>query len=269
MGLLLDLILILALTWIVVVDGRGGWILLLAYWGVEKRKPVVFSHLRPAPPPEAQKSIATLESLGFRHLGEASVSLPLTKPQTVWVFVNSDDSIQAEVAYGRVSFSAFFGDHALVVTDYPYGEHLQTAGYQSHTATTNIQDALDYHKAQVDKFEAQYGSPHVLSNMADYVRWEVMGRTHYGRLKLQRLFWVSIGRLVMFVYGALVLVILTFSWTSGLKSMLADPIQREMGSLLIAEAGGLAFLVSLAGEVLIRLVLRRSRRDSRRMKMEA
>jgi len=265
MGVVLGLVLILSLAWYTVVQGRTSWILLQTYLGVSKRRPTDVSHLSPTPPPQAKKTIATLETLGFHRLGEAEVPLPHVRTGPYWILVNSDNSIQAEAVHGRVAFSTFFDDKVLVVTDYPNGEHLQTPTYESRTITTSIKDALDYHKLQVDKFRARYGSPQSISDMVDYVRWEVIGRVNYGRLKLRRLLLVSIARLIMFTYGAAICVVSALVWASNLESMLADSIQREMGSLFILRAGGLTFLLGLVFELLFWWVSKGSRRDSRRI----
>src|SRR5512143_2141483 len=171
------------------------------YLGIPKRVPIDLSHLSLAPSGKTKEIIATLESLGFHRLGEATVRLPFVRSKPIWILVSSDNSIQVETVYNRVSFSTFFDDTVLVVTDYPNGEHFQTPTYQCRTITTSIKDALDYHRLQVEKFRATYGSPRQVLSMADYIRWEVMGRVTYAGMRLKRFFRAAIAELVLSVFG--------------------------------------------------------------------
>jgi uncharacterized protein YqhQ len=43
--------------------------------------------------------------------------------------------------------------------------------------------------------------------MTDYLHWELVGRKNYGVRKLQRWVWANIVRLIAFIYGCLVLIL--------------------------------------------------------------
>jgi hypothetical protein len=154
-----------------------------------------------------------LEELGFHRLGEAELQLPFRPAAITWVWVDAQDTIQAELAFGRVSFSSFFSDNALLVTDYPNGEHINQPAYQSHTITTSLPDAYRYHQRQVEKFSRLHGLPRLVQSMIGYLYWETMGRTFpYGRRKLRRFLRIELVRMGAFVYGLVVLGFSTASW---------------------------------------------------------
>lgn len=191
--------------------GRVGFISFVGLQtnlGTKKRRTTDISNLRLLPPPITQKSIDLLQGIGFQRLGEAQIKLPFRAVSTTWVLVDANNYVQAETAGGRVSFSSFFRENVLVVTDYPNGEHINTPTYQSHTITTDLNSAYVYHLKQVEKFGRQYGSPNIIRSMADYYRGETMGRVYsYGRLKLKRFIWVEIVRLAAFIFGFIALIL--------------------------------------------------------------
>jgi hypothetical protein len=191
--------------------GRAGlvsWAGLQMTLGTKRRRTTDVSALMIPPPPITQRSIDLLQRAGFQRLGEAQIKLPMRSVSTTWVLVDADHHVQAETLAGRVSFSSFFRDDVLVVTDYPNGEHINTPTYQSHTITADLNSAYRYHLEQVEKFSRKYGVPNSILNMADYHRGETMGRVYpYARLKLRRFIWVEIVRLVAFVVGLFALLL--------------------------------------------------------------
>lgn len=190
--------------------GRVGFISLVRLkinLGSKNRRITDASYLESTPPPVTQQVINSLKRLNFQRLGEAQLKLPFQPIATTWVLIDTSDQVQAETAGGRVSFSSFFRDNILVVTDYPNGEHINTPTYQSHTITTDIYSAYLYHLKQVEKFGRKYGWPNSIRSMADYYRYETMGRIYYGSLKLKRFIWLGILRLAIFVFGLFALIL--------------------------------------------------------------
>jgi len=132
--------------------GLNGWRNIILSLGAKYRQPVDVSYQLIPPPSIAQENIEALKALGFRRLGEAQVKSPFNPPITVWIFTHLETRIQAEVAWKRVSFSTFFQEKTLIVTDYPNGEHIEIPNYQSHTIVTSVSHTYRYHLQQVNKF---------------------------------------------------------------------------------------------------------------------
>ena len=221
------LLVIAFMIWKLVDMGWHGWIGLIGLrtvLGVHRRRPTDVSHRNTAPPPALGPRIHFLTAMGFHRLGEAQLKLPFRPLRTTWVFVDSENKVQAEMALGRVSFSTFFQSEALVVTDYPNGEHIETPTYLAHTITTSLRDAYQHHLTQVIRFSQKYGIPHSIHSMNDYLHWETMGRVQpYGRLKLRRFLWIEIVRIVAFAYGSLIILLSLSYWV---KPSLVPPNWR-------------------------------------------
>jgi hypothetical protein len=205
-------LLIVAFTiWKLIDVGWVGFLSLVGLQtnlGTKNRRITDVSSLQLTPPPLVQRIIQSLQGINFQRLGEAQLKLPFRPALTTWVLVDDNQQVQAETALGRVSFSSFFHENILVVTDYPNGEHIETPTYKSHTVTTNLNDAYLHHLKQVEKFGQKYGTPNSIRTMSDYYRGETMGRVYpYARLKLRRFIWVETVRFAVFVYGMLSLIL--------------------------------------------------------------
>jgi hypothetical protein len=188
--------------------GYVGMVGLRTSLGTRSRRVTDVSDLKLTPPPTTRQLIEALQQLGFQRLGEAQLKLPFRTVSTTWVLVDANNRVQAETMGRRVSFSSFFHDDVLVVTDYPNGEHIDTPTYQSHTVTTNVSDAYAYHLKQVAKFGQEYGVPNSIRTMIDYYRGETMGRVYpYARRKLRRFICIESVRLAMFGIGVFALVL--------------------------------------------------------------
>lgn len=206
MSTTVGLVSILLIMWLVINMGRQGLVGLQISRGAKNRRSVDGSSLQLAPPAETKEMITALTSLEFHRLGESQVKLPENKLVTVWVLVNSDETVQAETVYDRISFSSFFQEDVLLVTDYPTGEHIEIPKYQSHFIAGSINDAYRYHLEQVEIFTRKYGNPHKIQSMHDYLHWETMGRVNYGDIKLKRFTIVDTVRVAIAIYSVIICI---------------------------------------------------------------
>jgi hypothetical protein len=202
MSIYLGIAIIMLVMWQIIKEGWLGWIGVQTIRGVKKRKSTDVSNLQWTPSSRTQEIITSLNSIGFHRLGEALSILPYKRYVPVWTLVNADNIVQAEVVFGWMSLSTYFQDNVLVVTDYPSGEHIEMPRYQSHTVSSTINDAYMHHLEQVDKFRQQYGSPNLIKDMGDYLKWETVGRINYGGRKLKNLYRLNIIRLTTLGYAA-------------------------------------------------------------------
>ena len=246
--------------------GWKGWISILMSLGAKYRKPIDISHLLNPPPPITHKNIEALKLLGFRRLGEAQIKSPFNPLVTVWVFTHLETQIQAEVAWKRVAFSTYFQEKTLLVTDFPNGEHIEIPNYQSHTITTSIDHAYKYHIKQIVKFSQKHSQPHPIRNMADYLKWEAVGRKYYAARKLMRWVGADIVRLTVFVYGCLVLI-LTPTFLDPQKFSLLPKIGMFSSQEILIYAIILLLLPAIfVSRYFNRWTVRQTRKDSRNVK---
>lgn len=260
---LLGLVVIAILTWKAIDVGWAGWRGLRIILGAKNRRAVDVSSTPAAPSGREREIIGFLLSMGFRRLGEAGVTFPDRQMARVWVLVNPEGTVQAEVRGGMASFSTVFQGDALVVTDYPSGEHIEAPTYQSHTITTGLDDAYQHHLQQVDKFTQKYGTPRQIQTMADYLHLDALGRErNYGAIKMRRYRWLEVFNLVTFVYVALVMIFLPAMMRA--QQVVTTATEHysllERTELLII---GLTFPMLTLQAMITRQVVRKSHRDSR------
>lgn len=239
-----------------------GWLALInlkTILGIPKRLPKEVSNSQIQPSPVAMRSIVFFQSLGFRDLGAAQISLPGRKPVVYWMLINPEHTIHASLMENTVSLSTYFGENVLLTTDFPRGLHVEMPTYQSHTITTNPGDAYEHHRHQMEVFRMKFGAPVTISNMTDYLRWEKMGRVNYGMVgssKFLRMIWVN---LAFSIYGILILLgLLLFPLFS--PTLIAGNITRETIELI---AIGLLIPVLIVPAIATWSMSEITKRDSR------
>lgn len=132
------------------------------------------------PPAILRPVIVALTEMGFRRLGEAGRAdlAPVLGPAQVWYFVDHEGTTCAGVFSARGEAAAviysWFGDEAVVVTGYPYGEFIEEADYRFHIVTTSVADAYQHHREQVADFEMRYGVPRRMDSMAEVLRLDAL-----------------------------------------------------------------------------------------------
>lgn len=201
MGIYLGIAIIVLIMWEIIKEGWLGWIGVQTVRGMKTRKSSDVSNLLWTPSSRTHEIVTSLKYIGFHRLGEAVSTLPYNKFVPVWVMVDKESTVQSEVVFGWMSFSTYFQEDVLLVTDYPSGEYIEMPRYQSHTISSNINDAYLHHLEQVEKFRLLYGSPNQIKNMEDYLKWERVGRINYGLRKLRNLYRLNIIRLITLAYG--------------------------------------------------------------------
>ncbi len=143
------------------------------------------SEMNITPPAILRPVITALTELGFRRLGEAGrLDLaPVVGPAQVWYFVDREGTSCAGVfsAQGEAVavIYSWFGDKAVVVTGYPYGEFIEEADYRFHVVATSVADAYQHHREQIADFEMRYGAPRRMDSMAEVLRLDALYNTRF------------------------------------------------------------------------------------------
>ncbi len=172
-----------------------AWGSISIYASIGRRRPDDISHLGLPPPPELQPTVAALQALGFRRLGETKTPLPITPRQaTRWVLVDASNTTEAEAeAEGKSSLIRFltaYADEAMVETFYPMGECIDEPDYRSHTVTASVEAAYRHHAKQAADFAtthgATHGAPQHIESLADSMHWGAVCRHRYARRRGRR-----------------------------------------------------------------------------------
>ena len=135
----------------------------------------------------------------------------------------------------------------MVVTDFPSGEHIEQPHYLSHTVTRGISEAYQHHQRQVEKFRSRYGKAHTLQEMADYLRWETIGRTLYGSVKLRRFLWMHLTGVGAFAAGVLVTLAMPLVYRAVYLPVTAAAVTAQQATIELLIISLLFLILFLSG----------------------
>lgn len=199
------------------------------------------SDLNIPPPPVLQIIINALLDLGFRRLGEAGLpDVPGGTSSTaqVWYFIDRDATACAGVFTARyapadVVIFSWFGDKAVIVTGYPYGEFIEEPNYRFHTITSGVADAYQHHLEQIADFAMRYGEPRRLDTMDEVLR---LDRLYNQKFAARRQRPVVQRELITFIFQ-LYLMVVVLGIYAGLELLDLPPlIVLAGGALLVLPA---------------------------------
>jgi hypothetical protein len=211
---------------------------ILSLWnilGVKNRRGQDISHLNLPPIPELAPIVGTLEKIGFQRLGEFEVVMPLNQVGREWIFTSADYLTCAEAVStnnGMILFTSTYRDGAVLETGYPMGENISTPDFQSHTITSGIQQAYDYHRAQLPVLGIMHGAPLRIENMDVYMSQDGEYRRRHAPLKFRRFLWIELCKAACEVYALLVSLAAAF-YILG-REISDTALQQTLTILLIA-----------------------------------
>lgn len=200
---------------LLVFTGATGGLGILIFVGAPKRRPKDASHLKLAPPSNAQNTIDRLINLGFHRLGEIHTQMPLAmSPGPTWIYVDEQGITQAEIL--EINPGTFltteFADGSTIETGFPQGEDITTSDFVSQTVTTCIEDAYQLHLQTVAEFRESHGAPQTVQTMQDYLYWDGVNRTRHARRKMQRVFHIDLAQVLSLAYGIIVSLVVWLLW---------------------------------------------------------
>ena len=232
--------------------GKAGMATLSISFGAKKRRTVDISDQLSPLQPEWKPAVDTLSTLGFSRLGEVQVKIPGGQTAKSRMFISADKKVFAELTETEsniVVFTSVFPDDAVVETGFPVGENIETAGFRSHTITTDLEKACLHQVQQVEAFGKVHGVPRKINNMQEYLVWDAMYRKRYVSRKMRRHTWLGFLEVLALGYGFTALLVALFYWLGSDKSTI-EPLIIILFLLLIALAPAAitAFMIPYIGD---------------------
>ena len=156
--------------------------------GAAQRRETDATAERPEPPESIRPYLDSLAVLGFTRIGISGIDLPVGGRQYSWIHRNADGSIHAQVVTANpmaVFISYFAGGTVMLMTSHPDGEMIDDPDLRWHRWTDGgLPGALEHHEEQQRAMQRLHGAPVVLTDMADYLRWDGVGRERFARRQL-------------------------------------------------------------------------------------
>lgn len=215
----IELILLTILYLILYNRGKSGFETLLISFGAGKRRSEDISAQELPVPPELKYAIETLAKLGFSRLGEVQVKIPGGRTAGSRLFMSKNKKVFAELTESRiVLFNSVFPDDAVVETGFPVGENFNSRNFQSHTITTDIEQAYKHQLKLIEAFQKTHGTPRKIQTMQAYLDWEAMYRKkHVGR-KMRRHTVLGYLQAAGLVFGILAFLTAVVYWLGSEKT---------------------------------------------------
>lgn len=167
------------------------------------------TNLNIAPTLRVQEAVDQLVALDFRPFGVGRLhAVGSTAPFDGWLYQDSSGEIMVEVidlpnVPVLVGLSTWFSDETYLETNYPLGGNINQPDFVSHRVTTSITDAYDHQRKLVAHHQQSHGTPVVIHDMTDHLRWCGIFRSKY--LRRQNLPLILDG---LFIHGGTFLIAL-------------------------------------------------------------
>jgi hypothetical protein len=242
--------LLFIIFFLLVLFGRGriGISTLIISLGAKNRRAVDISD-PPAPlPAEYQPAVHALSKLGFRRLGETSVTVSGVQAVKSRVFVSADNVVLAELTEIKMpiwTLTTAYPDDAAVETGFPCGENIETADFRSHTITADLGKAYRHQVQQLEAFGKTHGAPRRIETMQDYLSWDALYRERYVLRKMRRFLWISLADLFFLAYAIAVSAAAAVFWWASDKST-AAPLMKGLFVFLDALIPAVAAAAAVA-----------------------
>ena len=161
------------------------------YSGTGKRRQVDASGRAPAAPPGVRDRLALLADAGYRHLGETRLDLPVGT-RFAWIMAAADGDSYAILAggTGQVALTGLYSawsDGTWLGTLHPVGSPTDRPGLQVRVISTTLGDAVEAHRAGLDRLRPVHGDPRRVRSMPDMLALDADYRERFGGSRLRPL----------------------------------------------------------------------------------
>jgi hypothetical protein len=159
------------------------------YSGTGRRRQVDATGRAPAAPPDVLDRTALLAEVGYRHLGETRLELPVGE-RFAWIMAAADGDSYAILAggTGRVAMTGIYSawaDGTWLGTIHPLGSPADRPGLQVRIIPTTLGDAVLAHRAGLERLRSVHGAPRGVWSMADMLALDADYRQRFGGSRLR------------------------------------------------------------------------------------
>lgn len=165
-----------------------GW---RVYVGTGKRRQRDATARAPAAPPGIVDRLALFEGEGYRPIGVTSLALPGGE-RFAWIVAAEDAASYAILAgaFSGASLSGIYSawaDGTWLGTVHPIGASTDRPGLQVRVVATTIADAVDVHRAGVERLRTEHGAPRPVRSMTEMLAFDADYRERFGGARLRPL----------------------------------------------------------------------------------
>jgi hypothetical protein len=161
------------------------------YIGTGRRRQQDATGRAPAAPPGIRDRQALLAEAGYRPLGETRLELPVGE-RFAWIMADDDGESYAHLAgaTGGVPLTGIYSawlDGMWLGTMHPLGSATDRPNLQVRVVTTTLGDAVQAHRARLERLRSSHGSPRPVRSMPDMLALDVDYRERFGGSRLRPL----------------------------------------------------------------------------------
>lgn len=158
------------------------------YAGTGRRRQQDATGRAPAAPPGVTDRLGLFEAQAYRPIGVTSVLLPGGE-RFAWI-VAADDAASYAILAGALSGTSLSGiysawsDGTWLATLHPVGAAVDRPGLQVRVVSTTIADAVEQHRAGVERLRTAHGAPRAVRAISDVLVLDADYRERFGGSRL-------------------------------------------------------------------------------------
>jgi hypothetical protein len=161
------------------------------YAGTGRRRQQDAAGRAPAAPAGIRDRLAVLAELGYRHLGETRLELPIGE-RFAWIAAADDGASYAILAgaTGGVPLTGIYSvwdDGMWLGTIHPLGSPTDRPSLQVRIIATTIGDTVQAHRAGLERLRSVHGAPRPVRSIDDMLALDADYRVRFGGSRLRSL----------------------------------------------------------------------------------
>jgi hypothetical protein len=158
------------------------------YAGTGRRRQEDAAGHAPDAPAGVRDRLAALAELGYRHIGETRLELPVGE-RFAWIMAADDADSYAILAGGTggVALTGFYSawsDGTWLGTIHPLGSATDRPGLQIRVVHTALADAVATHRTGLERLRVVHGRPRSVHAIADMLALDADYRRRFGGSRL-------------------------------------------------------------------------------------
>jgi hypothetical protein len=159
------------------------------YAGTGKRRQKDAAGRAPEAPAGVRDRIASLEEVGYDHIGETRLELPVGE-RFAWIMAAGDGDSYAILAGGLsgVALTGIYSawsDGTWLGTMHPVGAPTDRPGLQIRVVSTTLAHAVAIHRTGLERLRSVHGAPRPIRSIPDMLALDADYRTRFGGSRLR------------------------------------------------------------------------------------